>query len=63
MNVIARNEMVGQASSLSITDDRQDAGPTNNLPREGDCFASLAMTETMALHGSARDAPFSFPLF
>jgi hypothetical protein len=36
--------MVGQASSLSIWDDRQDAGPTSNHRNLGDCFASLAMT-------------------
>ena len=38
--------MVGQASSLSIRDDGQDARPTGNLaPFEGrDCFAPLAMT-------------------
>jgi hypothetical protein len=38
--------MVGQASSLSITDDGQDARPTGNLSfvGAGDCFAALAMT-------------------
>ena len=42
--------LVGQASSLSITDDRQDAGPTSNLGsgHAEDCFvprdAGLAMT-------------------
>jgi hypothetical protein len=37
---------VGQASSLSVRDDRQDAGPTSNLSFGGtrDCFAALAMT-------------------
>jgi hypothetical protein len=38
--------MVGQASSLSVEDDGQDARPTGNLLfcRLGDCFAPLAMT-------------------
>jgi hypothetical protein len=38
--------MVGQASSLSIGDDGQDARPTGNLSFGAgiDCFASLAMT-------------------
>ncbi len=38
--------MVGQASSLSIRDDGQDARPTGNLifGGSGDCFAALAMT-------------------
>jgi hypothetical protein len=38
--------MVGQASSLSIRDDGQDARPTGNLNLDGrkDCFAPLAMT-------------------
>ena len=37
---------MGQASSLSIRDDRQDAGPTSNLSfgQAEDCFAALAMT-------------------
>ena len=38
---------MGQASSLSVRDDRQDAGPTSNLSFgiTEDCFASLAMTD------------------
>jgi len=38
--------MVGQASSLSIRDDGQDAHPTDNLiiGAAGDWFAALAMT-------------------
>ena len=37
---------MGQASSLSIRDDGQDARPTGNLSFGGigDCFAGLAMT-------------------
>jgi hypothetical protein len=36
---------VGQASSLSVRDDRQDAGPASNLSFGGvrDCFAALAI--------------------
>jgi hypothetical protein len=38
--------MVGQASSLSIRDDGQDARPTGNLRfgGVGDCLAGLAFT-------------------
>jgi hypothetical protein len=42
---------VGQASSLSIKDDRQDAGPTSNLSFGDavDCFAELAMNVCMRM--------------
>ena len=53
---------MGQASSLSIRDDRQDAGPTNNLSFGDavDCFvprdAGLAMTAFS--QGVTEDLPF-----
>jgi len=45
--------MVGQASSLSVRDDRQDAGPTSNLSFDGvprDAGLHSARNNNLLLH-------------
>ena len=42
--VIPKSEWWDGRPARLLKNDRQDAGPTGQSPRQGDCFAALAMT-------------------